>query len=49
MKRCFVGGCVGRIIIKNFKDDPDNEIANQTMAQALKTLGFEEVVEDEKE
>ena len=45
----FCGRCVGGILIKNLKDDPNCEISNQTMAQALKTLGFDEVVEDEKE
>lgn len=45
----FCGGCVGRIIIKNLKNDPNGDFSNQTIVQALKTLGFEEVKEDEKE
>lgn len=45
----FCDKCVGKIIIEKLKADPNHEIANQTIAQALKTLGFEEVKEDEKE
>lgn len=45
----YCSGCAGKIILKKLEDDPDHEIANQTIAQALKTLGFEEIEEDEKE
>lgn len=44
----FCDVCAVKIILEKLKDNPDCDISNQTITQALKTLGFEEGKEDEK-